>query len=497
MGVFKKNKALIIIFAAFVYFTTAYNSHGFYHADEQYQIIEFAGLKLGTHSVSDLAWEFKAQIRPTLQPVICFTFLKIFEIFNINNPYNQACLLRILSALMALIAISFFVKNTESLIKKKPLKTAYYLVSYLLWFIPVVSVRFSSETWSGILFLLSLSVFFSESKNTLKPFLIGLIFGFSFLFRFQIGFVVLGFILWIFVYKHASIKYLFKIITALTLVIFLGVLVDSWFYGELVFAPWKYFKLVLESGGDGFGASNWYYYFIKLLSYPSFFVGAPLVLSLILILIYKRDNFLLWCILPFIIIHSLIPHKEERFLFPIIYLFPLALMEGYIIFETICRKKSFLKLINVLLITIFIIVNAIGIIAMGQKSAGIGRMEITKHIHDNYGDENINLIYCSWANPYDPWHGLPIKFYLEESIITQKINNLCELNDSLFQDDAVNLIVVRKIDKQNIECSKILNSDIINFEIQSIPRWVELINQRYKGFENHEILELHKLKRLD
>ena len=42
-----------------------------------------------------------------------------------------------------------------------------------------------------------------------------------------------------------------------------------------------------------------------------------------------------------------------------------------------------------------------------------------------------------------------------------------------------------------------LNSDIINFEIQSIPRWVELINQRYNGFENHEILELHKLKRLD
>ena len=122
MDFLKKNKVLIIIFAAFVYFTTAYNSHGFYHADEQYQIIEFAGLKLGTHSANELAWEFKEQIRPTLQPAICFTFLKVFEIININNPYNQAFVLRILSALMALIAISFFVKNTESLIKKSPLK---------------------------------------------------------------------------------------------------------------------------------------------------------------------------------------------------------------------------------------------------------------------------------------------------------------------------------------------------------------------------------------
>ncbi len=67
---------LIVIIAAVVYSITAYNSHGFYHADEQYQIIEFAGLKLGTHTPDELAWEFNIQIRPSLQPVIGFVVLK-------------------------------------------------------------------------------------------------------------------------------------------------------------------------------------------------------------------------------------------------------------------------------------------------------------------------------------------------------------------------------------------------------------------------------------
>ena len=67
-------------------------------------------------------------------------------------------------------------------------------------------------------------------------------------------------------------------------------------------------------------------------------------------------------------------------------------------------KKTF----SYFLILFIILVNAIGLTAMGQKAAGIGRMAITKHIHDNFSKRPINLIFCSWSNPYNPWHSILI-----------------------------------------------------------------------------------------
>jgi len=54
---------LVLIVALLIYVVTAYFSKGYYHADEHYQVIEFAGLKTGTHSGSDLAWEYRENSR--------------------------------------------------------------------------------------------------------------------------------------------------------------------------------------------------------------------------------------------------------------------------------------------------------------------------------------------------------------------------------------------------------------------------------------------------
>ncbi len=494
-NIFSKKDILIFIvaIAAVVYITTAFNSHGFYHADEHYQIIEFAGLKLGTHTPEELTWEFKAQIRPTFQPIICFGLLKSFKFLNIKNPYNQAFLLRLISALFAIVVIFFFIQNTKNFIKNKAIKIAYYFLSFFLWFIPIISIRFSSETWSGLCFLLSITYFIKDPNNKRTPYKIGFFLGISFLFRFQIAFAILGFGLWLILINHSKLKYLIKICTPFCAALVIGFLLDSWFYSKFVFTPWNYFyKNIIEGAASGFGTSPWYFYIVKLLSYPSYFIGIPILLSFIILLIKNPKYYVLWIIIPFIICHSIIAHKEERFLFPIVYFFPLMLIEGYTIIINLIKNRFFNKVINYSLIVIFVIVNTVGIIAMGQKSAGIGRMEITKYIHDKYGNENINLIFCSWANPYNPWHSLPIKFYLENSLTDHRINNLCELNDSLFRKDVVNLLVIRKIDKNNIECSKKIKNYNLILVKQSIPKWIERINAKYNGFDNQNILELYR-----
>jgi phosphatidylinositol glycan class B len=495
LNIFSKKNILIFIvaIATVVYITTAFNSHGFYHADEHYQIIEFAGFKLGTCTPDELAWEFKAQIRPTVQPVICLVFLKTCEFLNINNPYNQAFVLRLISALFSITVIFFFIQNTKGFIKNKSVRTAYYLLSFFLWFIPMISVRFSSETWSGLFFLLSLTYFLKDSNDEKTPYKIGILFGISFLFRFQIAFAVLGFGLWLICINHSKLKYLLKICIPFCATLVIGFLLDSWFYGEFVFTPWNYFyKNIIEGAAAEFGTAPWYYYILKLLSYPSYVIGIPIFLSFIILLIKNPRNYILWISIPFIACHSMIAHKEERFLFPIVYFFPLMLIESYLVINKIVVNCLLNRVLNYLLIVIFVSVNTIGIIAMGQKSAGIGRMGITKHIHDRYGNKNINLIFCSWANPYDPWHYLPVRFYLEDSLTEHRIDNLCELNDSLFRQDAVNLLVIRKFDKENIQCSQMIENNKLIFETQSVPKWIEIINSGYRGFDNCNILELYR-----
>lgn len=66
----------IYFWSAVVLFITALFSVGAYHADEHYQILEFAGLKLGLTSAENLPWEFHYQMRQTLQPFMVIALHK-------------------------------------------------------------------------------------------------------------------------------------------------------------------------------------------------------------------------------------------------------------------------------------------------------------------------------------------------------------------------------------------------------------------------------------
>jgi len=322
-----KSYTVIFGIAAIVYITTAYNSLGYYQADEHYQIVEFAGSKLRSTPPYALAWEYTAMIRPALQPTICAGILKGLSSLTITDPYSQSFVLRLVTAILALLIIHLFISQTERQFENKQIKIAYYLLSYLLWFIPVISVRFSSETWSGLTFLLALAIFLNPKHESTKPYILGIILGFSFLFRFQAALLIVGFGLWMLMVNRTKFTFITKMIFAFIVVIAMGFLVDSWFYGQWVFTPWNYFyTTVLKVGAPDFGSSPWYYYLEKLIQFPSVFIGILLFIAFAVLVIRTPKNIYLWCIVPFIVAHSIIPHKEERFLFPIIYLFPVIMI---------------------------------------------------------------------------------------------------------------------------------------------------------------------------
>ncbi len=187
----------IYISGFLVFIITSVFSTGFYHPDEHFQILEFCSYKLGMSPASDLPWEFNERIRPTLQPVICYTIIRGLNFINIHNPFTYTLVLRIISALLSWLVISkacqIFIKDFSSEKGKK----IFLFLSFFLWFVPFFSVRFSSENYSAITFLGAVILIFQSGKSqiinkVLRVAAIGLLLGFSFCFRFQVGFAIIG-----------------------------------------------------------------------------------------------------------------------------------------------------------------------------------------------------------------------------------------------------------------------------------------------------------------
>ncbi|MEO9209764.1 MAG: hypothetical protein ABI208_01625 [Ginsengibacter sp.] len=494
MPINKFHKVIMAI-AFIVYLVTAINSKGYFHYDEHYQIIEFANLKLGVNKPLDLAWEYKAQIRPAIQPAICVVMFKMLQGAGIADVYTLALSLRLLTLLLALTAISLFVHSSLHLIEPK-FQKPYILLSYLLWFLPFINVRFSSETWSGLFFLLAVAILqLNLSKQKKFVALAGLLLGLSFLCRFQSAILILGLLGWLIVIRKESKQKILIIIGAACASLFVGFAIDGWFYQNLVFTPWNYFNFnILKGGASAFGILPWNYYFGTILREPTVPIGI-LIFVCICILIYKKPTLLvLWVILPFLAIHSIIPHKEDRFLFPVINFIPLLMVMGCQ--EIRINKNNFryrvYRLSVFIFLTLLMVINLLGLIVMASRPMGNGAKAITYYIHNNYKGKQVNLIYDTNTNPYNPLYLLPLKerFYKDENVKEINMQELLEREDTTIHNNQTNLFVFEKnnIDDPNFE--KIINKYNLKLKTQSIPKWVELISQYYDNFDSQRIIML-------
>ena len=326
-----KHYNILFFLGLSIFIIAAFFSIGYYHADEHFQIIEFAGIKSGFTTSSYLPWEYHSQLRSAIQPSIAYLIIETCKSLSIINPYHQVTVLKIISAIFACFSIRYFVNSTYHLVPKS--KLIYTLTSYFLWIIPAVSLRFSSETWGGIFTLLSLAFIqdqYLNKKNYSIGFFIilGLLFGFAFLFRFQIIFIAFGAICWLIFYKKEHIKSLLCILFGGTIAIIIGIVIDYWFYGEFTLTFWNYFYgNIIENIASSFGTSPWYNYFLNIWEVPVF--GILIIISFLVFSIKKYNSIYLWILIPFILIHILIAHKELRFLFPIVFFTPLIITVSY------------------------------------------------------------------------------------------------------------------------------------------------------------------------
>jgi phosphatidylinositol glycan class B len=153
----KKNRRTKLVYAAsiLIFIITAIFSTGYHHYDEHFQILEFAGLKLNLIAAQNLPWEYLYQIRPAVQPAMVVVLYRFFHLLGIESPFLIAFLFRLLSAALAFLSMHMIYKMYKDTIANETLQKWFLVLSFFLWFAMYSGVRFSSENWSGSIFIIA------------------------------------------------------------------------------------------------------------------------------------------------------------------------------------------------------------------------------------------------------------------------------------------------------------------------------------------------------
>ncbi len=355
--------------AIIVHLLAAWFSVGHYHDDEYAQILNFAAFKIGADMQSQLMWEFEAGVRSGFQPFIAFVLSKTTNFTGINSPYILAFIYRFITAAISLIATVVFIKSIENEINSK---IAFkWTVFFLLfsWILIFTNVRFSSEGWACSFSLLGYGLYRYPTPASVKRFLlVGVFFGLAFLARYQMGFMLFGFGLWmLFINKQKPLN-IFLILLAGFFTLLLGAGFDWWLYGEPTISSWNYFKWHL-SGLSGGGISTalpepWWFY--------AYYTAVQLIPPLTLLLPIAIVGFwfffprhpITWLTVPFVLFHSYFGHKEMRYLFPLLPFAPVMFaMAGLRINENFkLLKRNFFKYGWIVIFWISIFANGIIVI---------------------------------------------------------------------------------------------------------------------------------------
>ncbi|MDN5284203.1 MAG: hypothetical protein JWR38_477 [Mucilaginibacter sp.] len=481
----------IIIF----YLSVAYNSSGFNNADEHFQIIEFANYKFGTTKLDDLAWEFNAQIRSGLQPALCLLFFKLMHLVGLTDAYVLALGLRLIGALLSVFIIRYFVISSKSLIDKKNYN-CFILMSYLIWFLPYINVRFSSENWSGLFFLASLALiqFNTYQESTKKLLLLGVLLGISILFRYQSALLAMGVVLWLLIVAKLKIQKITTVIATILAILIVGFFIDRWLYGVYSFTLYNYFYVnIIDKVASNYGTSPWYEILLYIIKAPGP-LGIFVFVAFIILIIYKPKSLLIWSTLPLLLVHMIVPHKELRFLFPIANLVPILLVLAYQELSAMVNLSKYRLLYSVALLFL-IIANVAGLIVVASKSAGNARVSITEYIHKHYTGKKVNVLYPAGSNPYYDWPFPRNTFYDSREVMLTQIVSIWQPDFIKEKKEGyINLLVISDNEITGPRTIALLNQLHLVRVYQSIPWIDQKIIGLYRASLNDDKLMLYEFR---
>ena len=246
---------------------------------------------------------------------------------GITDPYTQLTILRILLGLLMFIVFNLLAFHYFG---NGPRKTFLFvlLLMNFSWVLPYTRTLFCAEMMSSVFFFGTLLLYETKKykwNNFWFPLFIGFLFCLAFYFRLQIATLLLGFGIWL-VFFEKRYKHILPIALGFGIGLLFNVLLDYGYYNMWIFTPYEYYNVNINEGrASQFGTSSfWRYIGLIILVSPAPLFSIVLFYYGIKSFFKKYANPVFLSTVLFIIIHSMIGHKEERFMFPIFNALPLV-----------------------------------------------------------------------------------------------------------------------------------------------------------------------------
>ena len=441
--------ALVVGFS--LCWAAAFCSKGIFHYDEHFQILEFAGFKLQRVSEDALAWEFKAFLRPWLQPLIFTSLYQLTDFLASTQLSTKLFLWRLLSACLGfssiLVLMGFYLREMPRILQER-----------LLWCLslfaplPMLFSRNSSEMLAAIClnFATALLLYNGLSATKLrrtKPVIygvVGFLIGLAFEFRFPSLVMAAGLLFYFLCVRgiRQSRKPFFWIGLGFLVCLALELWVDYWGYGTLVFPPYNYFKFnilqhhVVE---NIYGTSPFWHYGPLLYYSNIFFPSSLLIATPLLFWFFFPLHPLTALSLPFCLLHMFLGHKELRFLFPIFPFFPFFFV---MVLERLSAHWLWLRLHSSKLLVLLLLLSLSRLYTLTFQSLSID-IAVAEYLYDQAPDK-LTLYYTS-SEPMI-YGGSYVQFYMPKDFKSVKLYSFEEFKHIVQEKPQEALVFVRNVD---------------------------------------------------
>jgi len=298
---------------------------GYNHPHEIYRVLEPARKFIFGSSVS--IYEFDLKMLSYIPVLFHTIIIKALILSGVENPLYQTKILRLFYASLSMITVYGLYFCLKKFTNKK--WAASGLLYVVLWF-PFSYWQihlFENILVSNILFLLIIFYLVQENKLSFALNLFaGTLLGLMFFIRFQSAFIPILFL--IITVLDRRYKAIIPAISGFIVALIAFGYIDSLYGIPFLEAPFKNFDFnIMHSGATrNFGAQSPIYYFTHMFKFYS-----PLIFIILIPAIYsgsfvaKRISFLA---LGYLLIHTIIAHKEFRFIFPILPILPVIGIAG-------------------------------------------------------------------------------------------------------------------------------------------------------------------------
>ncbi|CAD5221275.1 unnamed protein product [Bursaphelenchus okinawaensis] len=322
--------------------------------DEYFQSVEVAYSEVFGKGTKTWEWEPDKALRSYLHPLFYMVPFYVLKLLNLDTAWAFQFTVGLIHFILTLVADVAITQCYRRILSNKKSQDTALILYQMNWFILYCTPRTLANTIEMLLGVYAAALY---PKVAFIPLVLlaGLI-------RPTSAIVWAPLVLQV-LFK-GGFKFIGKFILISIVLAAITISVDYSFYGKLTIPVINFFLFNIYTGGSSkFGVNSIFYYLGGLVSLAP--VESVLLVLLILFNLKMVSSHLKWmwkkermvityCLLSllYILIHSAIPHKEHRFLLPIIpFIVPLVAS----LYSKICPKTSIFKfaMVNIPFILIF------------------------------------------------------------------------------------------------------------------------------------------------